>query len=51
MDRAKGFEFDQVMVTASAKTIGPLVDSADLGRLAYVALPQANRPAAAIWIL
>jgi hypothetical protein len=46
MHRAKGLEFDQVLVLAPEKYLGPPDETADERRLLYVAMTRAKRAAA-----
>ena len=50
MHRAKGLEFDQVLVLASRDTLGAVAETADSRRLAYVAITRAKRRAAVVWM-
>lgn len=45
MHRAKGLEFDQVVILGSASILGELSDTADERRLLYVSLTRAKRRA------
>jgi hypothetical protein len=48
MHRAKGLEFDQVLVLAPDRFLGPPAETADERRLLYVAMTRAKRAAALI---
>lgn len=48
MHRAKGLEFDQVLVLAPDRFLGPTAETADERRLLYVALSRAKRAAALV---
>lgn len=48
MHRAKGLEFDQVLVLAPERYLGPPDETADERRLLYVAITRAKRAAALI---
>lgn len=48
MHRAKGLEFDYVLVLASDRFLGPPADTLDERRLLYVAMTRARRAAALI---
>ena len=48
MHRAKGLEFDQVLVLAPDRFLGPLAESLNERRLLYVAITRAKRAAALI---
>ena len=48
MHRAKGLEFDQVLVLAPERFLGPPADTLEERRLLYVAMTRAKRAAALI---
>lgn len=48
MHRAKGLEFDQVLVLTPDRFLGPLEQTADERRLLYVAITRAKRAAALV---
>lgn len=48
MHRAKGLEFDQVLVLAPDRFLGPPAETADERRLLYVAMTRAKRAAALV---
>jgi superfamily I DNA/RNA helicase len=48
MHRAKGLEFDQVLVLTPDRFLGPPAETADERRLLYVAMTRAKRAAALI---
>jgi superfamily I DNA/RNA helicase len=48
MHRAKGLEFDQVLVLTPDQFLGPLDETADERRLLYVAITRAKRAAALV---
>jgi len=48
MHRAKGLEFDQVLVLAPDRFLGPPADTLDERRLLHVAITRAKRAAALI---
>lgn len=48
MHRAKGLEFDQVLVLAPDRFLGPPVETTDERRLLYVAITRAKRAAALV---
>jgi superfamily I DNA/RNA helicase len=48
MHRAKGLEFDQVLVLTPDRFLGPLEETADERRLLYVAITRAKRAAALV---
>ena len=50
MHRAKGLEFDQVIVLTNLQSNAPAQESADQRRLLYVALTRAKRRAGVIMI-
>lgn len=48
MHRAKGLEFDQVLVLAPERFVGPPVETSDERRLLYVAMTRARRATALV---
>ncbi len=50
MHRAKGLEFDQVLVVAHGDTLGAPEETGDARRLVYVALTRAKRQAGIVWL-
>ena len=50
MHRAKGLEFDQVVVLAPAIAKGPAAETGDERRLIYVAITRAKRRAGLVWV-
>lgn len=48
MHRAKGLEFDQVLVLAPERFLGPVAEMQDERRLLYVAMTRAKRAAALV---
>jgi superfamily I DNA/RNA helicase len=48
MHRAKGLEFDQVLVLTPDRFLGPPAETADERRLLYVAITRAKRAAALV---
>jgi superfamily I DNA/RNA helicase len=48
MHRAKGLEFDRILVLAPERFVGPPVETSDERRLLYVAMTRARRATALV---